>query len=115
MNRIISILSLSILCGIYIVSKYVYFNPTNSEIRGYYFVYKPRKFEINDLVLVCVRDIRSVGILHQFGLPYTTDGDCPLPYLLKKIAAKDGDIMEISDRGIIINNRLQPNTMAIKC
>ncbi|HLX53103.1 MAG TPA: S26 family signal peptidase [Aquella sp.] len=96
------------------MNKYIYFNPTNSEIRGYYFVYKPQTFEINDLVLVCVRDTRSVNVLHQFGLPYTANGVCQLPFLLKKIVAKNGDIVEISDRGVIINNRLQPNTLAIK-
>lgn len=114
MNRIISISSLLILCGIYIVSRYIYFNPTSSESRGYYFVYKPHTFEINDLVLVCVRDMRSINVLHQFGLPYTADKGCHLPFLLKKIVAKNSDTIEIGDRGVIINNILQPNTMAIK-
>ncbi len=114
MNRIISILSLLILCGIYIMSRYIYFNPTSSERRGYYFVYKPHTFEINDLVLVCVHNMRSTNVLHQLGLPYTADGGCPLPFLLKKIAAKNGDGVVVSDRGIIINNSLQANTMAIK-
>jgi len=56
----------------------------------------------------------SINILHQFGLPYTADGDCHLPSLLKKIAAKNGDTVEIGDKGIMINSHLQPNTMAIK-
>lgn len=112
MNKIISFLSLLALCGIYMMSRYIYFNPTSSEIRGYYFVYRPHIFDINDLVLVCISDTKSIEVLHQFGLPYIS-GECQLPFLLKKIAAKNSDMVMVAYEGIIINNHLQLNTKAI--
>jgi type IV secretory pathway protease TraF len=76
-------------------------------------VYKSDTFNKNDLVLVCIRDRESIKILHKFGLPYTTSKTCQLPFLLKKIAAKSGDIVQISNSGIVVNNKLVPNTVAV--
>ncbi len=112
MNKIISVTSLLILFGIYIISEYIYFNPSNSEQRGYYFVYKPHTFNKGDLVLVCIRDSQSINVLHKFGLPSIASNVCQLPFLLKTIAAKNGDKVVVSNRGITINNLLQANTHA---
>jgi type IV secretory pathway protease TraF len=114
MNKIIGIASLLALFGIYFINVHIYFNPSNSEQMGYYFVYKPRVFNKNDLVLVCVRDRESINILHKFGLPCTASTTCQLPFLLKRIAAKNGDTVVVSNKGVIINNLLQANTSAFK-
>lgn len=114
MHHKISYLSLLILGGMSITSQYVYFNPTVSVARGYYFVYKAIKYNTNDLVLVCILDERSINILHQLGLPYMANEGCKLPFLLKRIAAKSGDIVVVGAKGIKINNLLQPNTVAIR-
>jgi conjugative transfer signal peptidase TraF len=113
MNRVISILSLFILSAMYMISQYIYFNPTNSEIKGYYWVYQPKVYKVNDLVLVCIRDIKSIELLHQLGLPYIETQECNIPFLLKKIVAIEGDIFAVDVTGIRINNFLYPNTQAI--
>lgn len=110
----ISIISLIILGIIYIISRYVYFNPTNSEIKGYYLVYKPITYVKNDLVLVCIRDPQSIEVLYKFKLPRTKKEKCELPFLLKKVAAKFGDKIEITNMGIKINDVLLANTEALR-
>ncbi|MCC2624515.1 MAG: Peptidase [Burkholderiales bacterium] len=113
-NKIISFASLLILAGIYFINEHIYFNPSTSEQRGYYFVYKPHVFNRADLVLSCIRDVRSISILHKFGLPYMSSGGCALPFLLKKIAAIDGDMVVVGRGGIFINNVLLTNTTVFR-
>lgn len=113
MNRAISILSLCILGAIYMFGCRIYFNPTSSEAKGYYWVYKSSAYKIGDMAVFCIRDKESIKILHQFGLPYIENAKCNFSFLLKKIVAKEGDIIFVSDKGIKINNQLYPNTRAI--
>ncbi len=65
------------------------------------------------MVLVCVRDKVSIHILNRFGLPYIANEACHLPFLLKKIVAKHDDTITVINKGIIINNYLYPNTLAM--
>ncbi len=63
--------------------------------------------------LICLNDRKYVSILKQLGLP-STESQCKYnsPYLIKQVAGIPGDIVEITMRGITINNKLQPNSMS---
>lgn len=113
MRHKFSVAGVFLLMGLYIISRYIYFNPTPSETIGYYFVYHPLNYNVGDLVLVCVKDRNSMFILYELGLPYSDENGCKLPLLLKRIAAQSRDTIEITSRGILINEKLKPHTKAI--
>ena len=97
------------------VFSHIYFNPSSSEVRGYYFVYKANKYSVNDRVLLCVKDGESIKILRKLGLTYVSD-KCPgnMPYLLKKIVAIPGDNVLLTRDGVRVNGVLQPNSVSFK-
>jgi type IV secretory pathway protease TraF len=111
-GRKISVLSLFILGGMYSLSRYVYFNPSLSETRGYYFAYKASFYNIGDMVLVCLQGEAVAATLHQLGLP-DNNGDCSHDYLLKHITAKAGDSVVVTNAGIKINNSMHLNSSGI--
>ena len=118
LKNILLIISSIIICWIlfYMAVSHIYFNPSISQTRGYYFAYKPSQYHLNDKVLICIRDKQQIKILHQLGVPYLSDkcqGD--MPYLLKTIVAASGDIIELTgSSGVIINGVLQPNSIGVK-
>lgn len=96
-----------------LLAQFVYFNPSSSEVQGYYFVYKTNDYQVGDTVLLCITDKRYVTILHQLGLPYASDScNSNMPYLLKRIVAKAGDKITINQHGMVINNKLQMTSLS---
>lgn len=107
-------LILWLLC--YLVSSSIYHNVTKSEKLGYYFAYPAFAYKNGDLVLLCINDARYVNVMRQLGLRPVHDNDkCigNMPYLLKKIIAVPGDIVNITSKGISVNNLLYRNSRSI--
>ncbi|MFN8770209.1 MAG: S26 family signal peptidase [Neisseriaceae bacterium] len=88
-----------------VVSSSVYKNVTTSEPLGYYLGYKAFTYDVGDLVLLCIEDSKYINVMHKLGA-IRTDGECKngTAYLLKRIIAKSGDIVTITENGIIVNN-----------
>lgn len=89
----------------------VYFNPTASEIRGYYITYPAKNYRIGDLVLFCINNPMSIKVLRKLHLP-EAKGACDqnMPYLLKKIVARSSDWIRINSEGVFINDVLYPDS-----
>lgn len=98
---------------IYFIVQAIYFNPTISEVRGYYFTYPALDYKIGDIVLICVWDSNRLETMHKLKLPYV-DNACPYrtPHLMKRIVGVAGDIVTINVNGIYINGNLLPNSQA---
>jgi signal peptidase I len=63
--------------------------------------------------LICISDIKYIVVLKQLGLPNSSN-QCPYnsPYLIKQVAGVPGDIVEVTQPGILINNQLQLNSQS---
>ncbi len=96
-----------------VLSKQITFNYTISEPVGYYFVIQLNNYLVQDKVLVCVVSSKHLSSMHKLGLPYQKL-ECPndAPYLLKTIVAKEGDKVEISKSGVLINGELFKSSKA---
>lgn len=97
-----------------IIWEQIYFNPTISVPRGYYFTYKTNNFSRNDFVLICITDKSHINTMRLLQLP-DTKNSCPgnTPCLLKKIIGIPNDIINITPHGITINHQLLPNSKSI--
>lgn len=84
-------------------------NTTGSFPRGLY-LKEAREFRKGDLVLVCPPDR---PIFHDaLGVGLLSPGLCPggLGYLIKQVAATEGDFVEISPAGVTINGKHLKNS-----
>jgi signal peptidase I len=99
-----------VLLLLYLTGRMFYFNSTISEPRGYYFAYSSTHYSIGDMVLICINNKHYINVLKQLGLPTSQSTPCPqnMPFLLKKIVAKAGDTINITNYGIVINNQSKP-------
>lgn len=100
--------------GLYIFMAHIFFNPTISLRRGYYFAYQSQHYSVGDTVLICVVTDKYVRVLRQLHLPVVTDACANgTPYLLKRIVAVGGDRVLIDIQGVSVNGELQPNSRAL--
>lgn len=88
--------------GLLLLSKYVYLNTTNSMPIGLYLI-KEKKLDRGDIVVVCES---KAGIF----LRRKNDTICGYEYILKKVAAIEGDIVSISINGVVVNGKKINNT-----
>lgn len=97
--------------GMYYMFERIYLNVSISEPKGYYFAFKSNNFLRGERVLLCVDDVKSIITMHELKLPYE-DNRCKLrtPYLLKRVAAVSGDIIDIEEDGVWINGVFQINS-----
>ena len=84
-------------------TKYLIYNPTKSEKQGYYIKVKPSKIECLKIYRISI-PVNYIDTLHKIGLPLYVDS------LLKTVVAKPQDVINITSKGILINNRLYPNS-----
>lgn len=87
-------------------------NISISEPIGYYVkLPRPNKIQRGQKYLICVNNNRYIHILKRLGLP-SSSGECAgnLPYLIKQVVGISGDVIEITASGVLINNKLQPNS-----
>ena len=104
----------AVICGIcYIISCYIYFNPSSSEPIGYYLVYVPSSYQRNDKVLICLTKTPWVSLAHQLGLPSEDSCSNQMPYLLKQVVAVPGDIVFITTNGIRVNDKYLKDSMSL--
>lgn len=91
--------------------KVIYRNPSISEPVGYYLAVPGLSFNKNDLVMTCISNNGYKHVLNELGLA-DVKGQCTngLPYLIKRISAVSGDMVEVVSDGILINGVLQPNS-----
>lgn len=87
-----------------IISQYVAYNDTKSEPVGFYKLSNPQAIEISKLYTMEIPD-KYYTIAQNLG--YTGDG-----LFLKKVIAKSGDSVKITESGILINNKLLPTSKA---
>ncbi len=96
------------------INSIVYFNPSKSMKKGYYLKVFYTSLNIGDNVLICIKDEIQQKTMHDFGLPYIKN-QCKqnFPYLLKRIFAKENDVIQVSKMGIWINGKLISNTLIL--
>lgn len=107
----VSILPLLVAYGVVaMLENIIYHNPSISEPLGYYLALPFLKFSREDLVLTCITNSSYGKVFNQLG--QKNDGTCSngLPYLLKRVAASQGDTVEVKESGIFINGLYQPNS-----
>ncbi len=99
---------------LYSLNDSIYRNITNSEPVGYYFVWHQSTYNVHDLVLVCINEKLYSGVLHQLGLP-KVNSECQnnMPFLLKRIVARRGDIIRYTADGVYINGILHKNSKTV--
>lgn len=103
-----------IMCGIcYVLSRYIYFNPSSSEPIGHYLVYVPFSYHRNDRVLLCLTKATWVGLAHKLGLPSEDTCSGQMPYLLKQIVAVPGDTVFITTQGIRVNDKYFKDSVSL--
>lgn len=99
---------------VHIVMKYVYLadNPTHSEPVGQYILF-PAPLQKNHLYQICLdrADKRQyLELMGKLGLaPSSICGNGFVP-LLKTIVAISGDEVRITESGILVDNKLLPNS-----
>lgn len=96
----------------YLILKHITYNNTGSEPIGYYLSYKPLKYNVGDLSMVCITNKVHTQIMHNLGLPYSQSCKNGMPFLLKRIVAKYPSEIIFDKNGITINGILQKNSIA---
>lgn len=92
----------------------IIFNPSISEPRGYYFIFKRTEYKKNMIVQICINNKDYLEVLRKLKVPFHNRGcKSSIDYLLKTIVAGDGDKVLINQRGVFINGVLQHNSNAI--
>lgn len=97
--------------GFQALENLLYRNPSISEPLGYYLSLPLVGYGRGDLVMICINNGRYKAILNKLGLA-DVSGQCAsgLPYLIKRIGAVKGDVVEVTASGILINGTLQANS-----
>ena len=94
-----------------LINNGIYYNPSKSMKVGYYIREFNTTLNNGDIVLICVIDIRQQKKMFELGLPHAkTQCSNGVPYLLKKIFAKENDLLQVNRLGIWVNRDLIPNT-----
>ena len=93
-----------LLCLLNIMTtKYLIYNPTKSEKQGYYI-----KIKADDIGYLKIYQISipstHIDMLHKLGLP------THIHSLLKTVVAKSQDVINVTSKGVLINNQLYPNS-----
>jgi signal peptidase I len=99
---------------IYAIKDLIYFNPSNSLTPGYYFTYPSTHYTKGDIIVLCIKQKYQLQLLHKLGLPYADSCPYHSPYLLKRIIATTGDMVDIHAPGIRVNGVLYPKTKPVK-
>jgi type IV secretory pathway protease TraF len=99
-------------CSSYI--KYTY-NNTTSEKPGLYILY-PARISSNNIYQICLDDFKESYIKTMMKLGLTASVSCNNPQisLLKTIVALPGDLVQITNFGVMINNKLLPTSTGIR-
>lgn len=101
---------LSMYIVVLLLENLIYKNPSISEPTGYYLSLPGVSYTRNNLVLTCISDDSYKHVFTELGMH--DDGACKngLPYLLKRIAAVEGDKVEITSSGVLVNGVIQFNS-----
>ena len=89
------------------VSKHVLRNITISEPLGWYWLSSPYPVQVGKVYTIKV-PVDFLLLVKQLG--YNSNAKA----LFKKVVAKDGDIIKVTEDGILINNKLTPNSQGIQ-
>jgi type IV secretory pathway protease TraF len=104
-----------ILIGQYIsdIVQYTY-NSTTSETPGYYLLY-PASIKVGDIYQICLDEHHQeyINIMTKIGLKPTGNCKNGNMALLKEVIAGPGDLVQISNLGILVNNKLLPDSRGI--
>ena len=113
-NRVFFLWVILIICMFVCVNSLIYYNPSKSMPIGYYIRTINSTFKVNDDVLICVTDLKQQYILYSLGLKHE-NSQCPrnFPFLLKRIFAKENDLIVVTTLGIKINNKLIVNSVIL--
>jgi conjugative transfer signal peptidase TraF len=89
-------------------------NTTASMPQGIYLIRPPgsQNFQRGSLVVICPSaNVLAVAVPREYLRP----GPCPgsVEPLLKKVAAVSGDVVAVSDAGIVVNGRSLPNSQRV--
>ena len=101
------IMSITFLGLIIFVSRHVLRNITISEPLGWYWLSSPSPIQIGKVYTIGVPVIFLSLVKH---LGYKSNAKA----LFKKVVAKEGDIIKVTEDGILINNKLMPNSQGIE-
>lgn len=84
-------------------------NTTESIPLGFY-LSSEKRIAVGDYVLVCPPDNAVFKMAKE--RQYLAFGSCPgdYPYLMKKVVAMNGDVVDVTDEGVYINGQLQPHS-----
>lgn len=101
----ISFLSLVGLIKLY--NKFFYFNDTISEPVGYYFVVNTGYIVVNGIYTVVLSPEYMIKLKK---LGYRANSGT----LLKQVVAQPSDTIDVTESGVLVNNKLIPNSKLIK-
>lgn len=109
--KIALIISLLLLATIYLAS-HIFRNMTQSEPLGYYFSATFLPIKKGNLILTCLTKQDYKSVFNNLGLK-DVKGECPdgMPYLLKRVAGVEGDIVSVNNNYIYINGVKQANSI----
>ena len=94
-----------------VVNNIFTYNPSISEPVGEYMSLPFVPYHKGDLVLTCISNNNYKHIFNELGMKDEV-GSCGngLPHLIKRIAATEGDEVEVTSQGILINGVLVPKS-----
>jgi conjugative transfer signal peptidase TraF len=101
------IISVIFLGLIIFVSKHLLRNITTSEPLGWYWLSSPDPVQVGKIYTIKV-PADFLLLVKQLG--YKSNAKA----LFKKVVAKDGDIIKVTEDGILINDKLMPNSQSIE-
>lgn len=108
--RQLLLLSFCLMCAFFMTSQTIVINTTPSVPRGIYLRDNNVSIERGDLVLLHPPDTPFFADARKFGLvPYGL-GKGAYGYLIKYVVGMEGDVVELDDKGVIINGERQPNS-----
>lgn len=91
--------------GVRFLSNHIIRNNTSSEPVGLYFLKAPADIAIGHRYTI---KIPRLGLCRQLGLESSVNS------LLKTVVAKNGDVIQVTANGILVNNMLLPNSTGVK-
>lgn len=113
--RIVIYSLVGLVCIVALYDHLIIKNVSISEPLGYYLKLPIKTIETNKRYFVCLDDKKYITILQKLGL-LTSKNQCPsgTVYLIKQVAGMPHDVVEVTESGITINDRLQKNSRGIK-